>query len=343
MLAGFFAAASHAQSWATRAYCDVTDPTIDPRVLPVALQQRVAREAAQIANGTGRYWKIETPQGAVSHLWGTMHSRDPLILDLPEMVMADIKTARVVALELDPVWPDRDSVQRSHAFEDWLRNGASPAWRFESENTGLPAPLIEQIRMRTEAIGWTRTAPDYLSFGGLATLLLGDPCEDFSAGVIPIQDGRIQMLGMISGAQIIGLEPENAFRRFLNAPENRATALSLISVYGSYLSPQPGERQTFFALYLEGRIGEMMAMDRILVSSVLGASGPKHLDRTDAYLLAARNARFVDRIKDALDTGGVFIAVGAFHLPGETGMVARLRNAGLTVTRVPLPGEATTP
>lgn len=333
-----------AQDWATRDLCTVTRPAIDEQVLPPDLRTVLERDAAsRFFNGTGRYWRIESPGGAVSHLWGTFHSTDPLILDLPQTVEDDIETARIVALEMDPIQPDRKSITQSFEYEGWMREGGNAAWRFETENTGVPAKIINRIRDRTEGIGWGRGAPDYLTLGGLANLLMTDPCDDFSAGTLPIQDSRIQMLGMIAGADILGLEPEAAFLDYLNAPQNRRTALSLITVYGSSLFPQPGSRQTYFALYLEGRLGLMMMLEAEWIRDELGPEGAAHLARTDAYLLDARNADFITRVIPELEKGGVFVAVGAFHLPGKNGMVARLRTAGFTVTRTPLPGEAQTP
>ena len=43
--------------------------------------------------------------------------------------------------------------------------------------------------------------------------------------------------------------------------------------------------------------------------------------------MAKRSAPIIDR-------GDAFIAVGALHLPGRDGLVARLRQAGYTVTAV---------
>ena len=39
------------------------------------------------------------------------------------------------------------------------------------------------------------------------------------------------------------------------------------------------------------------------------------------------------RLAPLLAQGGVFVAVGALHLPGETGLVEALRGAGWRVTR----------
>ncbi len=340
MLATCIALPAVAQDWVTRELCAVTDAGIDSAALTDALLSELQPKADQIANGVGRFWRIESPTGAVSHLWGTFHSSNPLILDLPDAVEQAIADARVVALEIDPIRPNRAAIKEDLAYTGLLRQGGSATWQFQPENTGIPAEIIARVRERTEAMGWGAEAPDYLTLGGLANLLLYDACEDFVNGVIPIQDSRIQMLGMIAGAETLGLEPVDAFVEHLNAPANRRTALSLITLYGSYLEPAPGLRQTYFSLYLQGRVGLMMAFEENYVATQWGEDGLTHLDRTDAFMLDKRNLDFLATALPELEQGGVFMAVGAYHLPGPGGMVALLRKAGYTLTRMPLPGEA---
>jgi hypothetical protein len=68
----------------------------------------------------------------------------------------------------------------------------------------------------------------------------------------------------------------------------------------------------------------------------------KYLDETDPEiaelfrdrLLNARNLRMLDRMIPALHNGRVFIAVGALHLPGDTGLIRGLREKGYRVTPV---------
>lgn len=51
-------------------------------------------------------------------------------------------------------------------------------------------------------------------------------------------------------------------------------------------------------------------------------------------LLNQRNARMVERMAPILKQGSAFIAVGAAHLPGESGLLYRLEKAGYRVTAV---------
>ena len=47
-----------------------------------------------------------------------------------------------------------------------------------------------------------------------------------------------------------------------------------------------------------------------------------------------RNARMAERAGRWLEAGGAFIAVGALHLPGEQGLLERLRAQGYAVEKI---------
>ena len=53
-----------------------------------------------------------------------------------------------------------------------------------------------------------------------------------------------------------------------------------------------------------------------------------------------RNRRMFEAVRTHLARGRVFIAVGALHLPGETGLIALLRSAGYDLEPLPLPFSA---
>lgn len=328
-----------AQDWATQEVCRVAQAEVDRRALTTDALQNLRKDAAAIANPNGRFWRIQSADGAVSHLWGTMHANDPLILDLPPIVVSRIQSARLITPETDFIAPTRQKHREQLALKDWYRD---PGTRYEFNRSGLPAEVIGWIRQRTEGLGWGSDAADYLTFGGLAELVLTDPCSDFAAGTLPDQDSRIQMLGMIGGAEVLGLEDSDDFTTYLNRSDNAAVALAILAMGGAYLQPQsdPARRSTSFALYLQGEIAVSMLWDRALLTEYYGADlAEAYLSMADGYLLVDRNRRFLDTVLPELHQGGVFMALGSFHLPGETGMIELLRKRGFTVTRIPLPGE----
>jgi uncharacterized protein len=61
------------------------------------------------------------------------------------------------------------------------------------------------------------------------------------------------------------------------------------------------------------------------------ASGSPAQTALNEVLLVARNRRMARRLVPYLDTGGAFIAIGALHLPGDDGVLARLVRKGYRV------------
>ncbi|MBN7784890.1 TraB/GumN family protein [Ponticoccus gilvus] len=340
-LAALAAGPTLAQDWATRAVCDVPQVALYEDTLDAPLAE-LERQAAKIPNGLGRFWRITAPGGAVSHLWGTFHSTQREVLDLPDMVLAEIARAKTVALEIDPVYPSRAAYYADVTHEGrYIADGQPSAY-----NTLSLDPRVDGwIRDRLDGIGWGRDSTDYLTLGALMEVLLWSPCEDFASGTYPTQDTLIQTLGHIKGARIVGLEPAQRIRQKLDGTGGRSMGAAMLTVYGSYLAPVEDWKgsATGFALYLQGRSAIAMMQDRARIETLFGEAGLEQLDYLDGWLLDERNHDFVEAAAPALDAGGAFVAVGNFHLPGEAGMVALLRDRGYRVERVAVPGEVQTP
>lgn len=329
-----------AQDWATRAFCEVDPrPVTATDFAPDTLADLEAR-ASEISHAKGRFWRIESPDGAISHLWGTFHVSNPAILDLPEQVKDTIAKAQVVALENDFTFADRDAFLNQFNEPGRYRDPGDPfSMQDPLDLSFLPDDTIDWIYQRLDDYGTTEDALYVLTYAGLAALLLADPCEDFTAGVVPVQDDFIYTLGHIAKADILGLEPPEAF--FTDLSEREDTAKAIVAVYASYLEPprDNAARAAMFQLYLEGRLGLLAAWDDAFVTRTLGPGGKAALDLTNEYLVAFRNQRFMESLAQPLENGSVFVAVGAAHIPGETGLVSMLQNAGFSVERIPLPGE----
>ena len=208
---------------------------------------------------------------------------------------------------------------------------------------GLPDTVETWISARLQAVGWGSSSIHYLSLGGLSEILLWSPCDDFDAGVIPNQDSFIQTLARIENIPVLGLEPPDRLIRHLNHPDNHALARAMVAVYGSYLAPM--ENSDGFAahitLYIQGKIATSMVMDQEWTLNALGNEGPALYERLNNYLLDQRNHDFITAAEAALQEGGLFMGVGAYHLPGHQGVVELLRTKGYQVDRVPLPDETT--
>jgi len=332
-----------AQDWATAEVCTVETPEVVEEALKPATLSDLEARGTKVSNGKGRLWQIETPTGAVSHLWGTYHSADPLILDLPQTLRDAITAARVVAVEVDFIAKSRAELRDAPFYEARFKEASDPFGAPALGNTiaGLSEEQTGWIRDRAIDVGWTEDVELILSDAGIAEMLLSDPCEDFAGGIFPIQDDYIQLLGRLAGAKIVSLEDPHDFLDDLSDPARADTVEAIIQVYAAYLKPVEtnAERATAFALYRQGRMDVLAAWDEVYLGETLGDGAKRALELTDSYLLAERNHRFLERARSEIAQGGVVMAVGFAHLPDASGLVEMLRAEGHTVTRVILPGE----
>jgi len=82
--------------------------------------------------------------------------------------------------------------------------------------------------------------------------------------------------------------------------------------------------------YLVGDLSELLRLDKKYQSK----SNQKLEKYLRKELLLNRNYRMLKRMQPRLKEGNAFIAVGALHLPGETGLIKLLRKQGYTVKPV---------
>ncbi len=322
--------------------CDVTDAQLDLDAFAGFDVDRAQSEAAGVVNGVGRFWQIEATNGAVSYLWGTIHSNHPFFLKLDPAVEAQIKAARVVALEFDPITYDRKALTELNTRRDIYVPNNNGTWSTTKINDILGPKRSTWVDGRLLALGFQAGSAPFLRIDALAEALIANPCNDFALGLYPIQDSYIQMLGATNGAVVLGLENAKSFRTKLSNPKNRALTFDLIKLYSGALDPDitPAQHQSWAGLWKSGQTGLGLTLEREILRKKFGDNrGPDMQGRVDAYLLNARNVTFADTAEAELQKGGVFMAVGASHIAGEAGMVALLQRRGYRVTRIPLPHE----
>ena len=334
-----WAAPLTAQDWITPEACRVTREDADQASLPTDLEPQVNAEATAMAYGTGRLWQITAPGGKVSHIWASYHSSDPLILDLPPQLISFVQTAQVLVLESDPRAADRqDLEERSLQAGMWLAPAETP-W----DKPWLTGNLRDWAKARSSAIFHDDEAFTALTDAGLAAFLLLDPCEDFAAGALPVQDQRLMLYAHEAGVPVQGLERWDAFLADVGQPDQQETAQAIALIAAAALNPDgfSASRRAAFSLYRQGRLGAMMIWDRIYLQGMFGKEMAARLSGlARGYLIEARNQQFLKAMRRPLDAGGAVIAVGAFHLPGDAGILAGLAAAGYRVKRVPVTGEA---
>jgi len=198
---------------------------------------------------------------------------------------------------------------------------------------GAIAPEDRQkIEKLISSLGYPAEFAHHLKPWFLAILTALPKCEAERETLnLPEVDQFLAETARDSGVKVIGLETaEEQLAAIANMrPEVAATLLTLTA-------RDPGLNDNLYAtmlrLYRESRPAEILA-----VSDALGGLSDTERAAQDEFMLAllqARNATMAERAAPLLASGGAFIAVGALHLAGKTGLVERFRAQGYTVTKV---------
>jgi len=286
----------------------------------------VAR-ANDLVNGDGLLWRIEKPGLAPSYLFGTIHSTDESALEVARRAAQSINGSKVVATELGgPI----DTIEKANITAATLAKALD---RDHDTFEGAVAPEDRQkIEKLISSLGYPAEFAHHLKPWFLAILTALPKCEAERETLnLPEVDQFLAETARDSGVKVIGLETaEEQLAAIANMrPEVVATLLTLTA-------RDPGLNDNLYAtmlrLYRESRPAEILA-----VSDALGGLSDTERAAQDEFMLAllqARNATMAERAAPLLASGGAFIAVGALHLAGKTGLVERFRAQGYTVTKV---------
>lgn len=304
----------------------------------LALPSVLSTDPVAAPFGVGRLWRVTAPGGQVSHVWGSLHSSDRAILDLPVQATEALASARVLVMESDPRPKSRTEIaERALQAGVWLAPADQP-W----DKTWLDGPARTWAEERIAALTQDDGAFAALTDMGLAYLLMSDPCEDFAAPALPSQDMLFLLKAHQAGLAVASLEHWDAFLTEMSQPERAEEVRALARINAAFLNPEGyhAARAETFRLYLAGRIADLRrASGGYLATRFGGAEAARLTELADRYLIGERNRRFARALARHLDEGGAMVVVGAFHLGGEAGLLALLRAGGYGVERIPLPGE----
>lgn len=256
------------------------------------------------------FWSVESPDGRLSWLLGTVHSEDPRLLDFPPALIEALGQARVVALELVP---DAELLMRLNDAMHYAGDGRldevldpelySEVVRLLGEY-GIGEPASR--RMRPWAVAVTLTIPP------AETGLFMDLALSFRAHGL--------------GLEVISLETLDEQVEFMSALDEDAQIRMIRRAIAEW-DRMDELLDDLIRVYLDGDLDEL---ERHVHEYLDGLEPDLRAHFQDAGL-AQRNRIMLERAMPLLDEGGLFIAVGALHLPGEQGLISLLRKQGYTL------------
>lgn len=293
--------------------------TTDP-----ALHARVLAEAKAIENANAILWKVTSKAGKASYLFGTVHVTDERATNLSPKIRAAIATSSKLALELDDFSPEAMGKAMARvggiiAYTDGgsLSKSLAPA-EFE-----IAKKAVKRVGMPAEMAGVIRP--------WLITLLMALPdCElKRTAAGLQALDLKLHKEARQRGTPIVGLETiEDQLKAMAAVPD--ADQVSILRAGLKMYDRIEDLLETVLLRYLERNLGVIMPL-QLALGDKLGQPRSAHV-AFEKHVVEIRNRRMRDAALPLLEAGGAFIGVGALHLPGKTGLVALLREAGYTVT-----------
>ena len=238
-----------------------------------------------------------------------------------------INGSKVVATELGG---PMDSIEKANI------TAATLAKALDRDHDTFEGAIAPEDRERIEkfiaGLGYPAEFAHHLKPWFLAILTAIPACEaEREARDLPEVDQFLAETAKNLGVKVIGLETAEEQLDAIAAlrPEVAATLLTLAA-------RAPGLNDDLYAtmlrLYRESRPAEIVA-----IADAVGGLNEAERAAQDEFmreLLQSRNAIMAERAAPLLASGGAFIAVGALHLAGKSGLIERFRAEGYTVTKV---------
>lgn len=281
------------------------------------------------ASGAGKavLWRVvneDTPNHAPSYLFATLPSSDTRLLVLPQGVKQALSASRRVALATE----DSSAGRLFEALTTLGEHTALPEGdRLDKLVPGSNSPMIQRNLKR---VGFDTSFSARIRPWVASLMLSTSECEyqRAMAGKATL-DREIARIGEDHGIGAIGLETTEQQLQLLAALPD-AQQLSMLKATMKLSAQQNDLGETLVQLYLSRDLGAITPL-RVALLRKSGADD----EAIQAFLNAqihVRTRRMRDRVVGHLHQGGVFVAIGAEHIPGEAGMVALLTEAGFKVT-----------
>lgn len=261
----------------------------------------------------GLLWKIEPASGTPSYLFGTMHTDDPRVVQLPMPVQQAFDRARSVTLEveLDP----QSLIGLATAL--LLVDGSTlESW--------IGGKLYKRTVQAMGALGMPEAVVNKMKPWAVAVTLMTPPNQ---SGLV--LDQVLYQQAVTSGKKIVGLETV-AEQMALFDELTRNDQIALLRDTLDNLPEIARMLDDLQAAYLARDLKQL-----VVINEASMQSGNQQLAKNfNQKVIIDRNHLMAERMQSSLHEGNHFIAVGALHLPGKEGLLKLLSAQGYRVTRV---------
>lgn len=270
--------------------------------------------------GPVRLYLVESGASKPSYVFGTYYSAHPRVLDVLDEVQDAFQRCMVLATEFTGDWGTFGIAAMflpvGQDLGDFLDDETLEAVLYGMEQRGVERQFARRVQLWAAA----------------QSLWSPPPGQDTDEYALPLDD-EIFSMAFIAGKRHVVLEtgPE------ASGPLARLPIDDQIAMVKTALEDDLDYfDRTMRQAYLDGDLER-------LVGLFTENDPPMAEDAKERYLeatLYARQRLWMKRLAPLLDEGGAFVSVGAMHLYGEKGLIARLKRAGYEVTALRSNGGA---
>ena len=261
------------------------------------------------AGEKGLFWQLESPTGQVSYLFGTMHTDDNRVTDFSPRVLEALKNADTFMLE----------VAESPKAE-LLRLPQGDLKQYLSvDELDQVAALADFYVMPQESV--IRMKPWLLA----VLFDLPKPQTPFA------QDFLLKAKAEEQDKKIVGLESPQEHFGVMDSLTTDEQLTMLRAVLSRTQSQKEKDFEQLMRAYLSEDVEQIARMDDAMTGDILP---PALWQRMRVKLLDERNVLMATRSIAQAQQEKVFIAVGAAHLAGKSGLIHAFRQAGFKLTRI---------
>jgi len=256
-----------------------------------------------VSAAPGLFWKAEAPDKTPIYLFGTIHTDDNRVTDFSPAVILALKSIDVFMLETKEA---QDTKYLN------LANGSLKDVLTETE--------LEQVYALADFHVMHRNAVLRMKPWLLAAIFDSPrPLTPFA------QDNLLMTKAEDLAKEVRGLESAAEHFGAMDSLTLDEQLLMLRAVLKRSEEEKQQDYERLIKAYLAGNSAKLAALD----DEITGGMLPRELwQRMRVKLLDERNARMLARVLVAAQDKALFVAVGASHLAGETGLIDGLKKAG---------------
>lgn len=258
---------------------------------------------------SGMFWKAESPSANTIYLFGTIHTDDNRVTEFSPAVINAIKTSDLFMMETLPPRDTSVLMMTAGKLSEMLTEA-----ELEKFNE-----LVEFHVMHRDAA--LRMKPWLLA----AIFDVPRPSTPYA------QDNLLMTQAEDFGKQVTGLESADEHFGVMDSISLDEQITMLRQVLNRSFADKERDYERLIKAYLKGDHEKLTSLN----SEITGSGMSKEIwQRMRVKLLDERNALMVERVLAAAKTNKLFVAVGASHLAGDSGLITRLRQAGYQLSPV---------